>query len=218
METANDFLFLNEDMANKFNPFYEGEYLVIQTLPRNIELRVEYRSHDYYKAKSRCDIENFAHDYTSFGLRIFHQGQLWRVNCSGEATVLSKQQNWDVHPDYLAVHYNQNSDGEIVVHECSYPYFDSLKLTVNRYGESAEYWQPLTCLQSDNGREIDKCPNCGYSLIDDQDEEDEDTPVACIGCSNYHGELYGDAQLICAIHPYGCSDQICPDFEDNKNA
>lgn len=215
MDTPTDFLFLREDIADTYNPFYEGEYLVIITLPREMKLRVEYRSHDYHKAKSRCDIENMSHDYTSFAERIFHQGKLWRVNCNGEPVELSKQQDWHIHPDYLAAHRDRDSDGEIIVHDCSYPYFYSLKSKINRHGEAAQYWQPLTCLQEDSGREINACPNCGYQLIDVEDEdEDEDIPAACIGCSNYHGKFYGDndVQLICAIHPSGYTDKTCPDF------
>ncbi len=215
MDTPTDFLFLREDIAMRHNPFYEGEYLVIQTSPRRIKLHVEYRTYDYSKAVSRCELENLAHDYSSFAVRVFHEGKLWRFNINGHPTKPSEQQNWDIHPDYLAVHYDRNSDGEIVVHECSYPYFSSLKSLINRHGEAAEHWQPLTCLQEDEGREINACPNCGYSLVDDEDEdedEDDDVPTACIGCGNYDGEFYGDARLICAIHPYGCSDEICPDF------
>jgi hypothetical protein len=215
MDTPADFIFLREDIADRFNPFYQGEYLVIQTVPSRMKLHVEYHTHDYGKANSRCDIENFANDYTSFGVRIFHQGKLWRVNCNGEPVELSKQQNWQIHPDYLTVHRDRSSDGEIVVHNCSYPYFSALVARRNKYEEFIDIAQPLTCLQDDTGREINACPNCGYSLVEeDDDDEDEgcDIPIACIGCSNYHGEFYKDVPLVCGIHPYGSSDKTCPDF------
>lgn len=213
MDTLTDFRFLREDIADRHNPFYQGEYLVIQTSPRRMKLHVEYRTYDYSKAVSRCELENLANDYSSFAVRVFDEGKLWRLNINGHPTKPSEQQNWDIHPDYLAVHYDQNSDGEIVVHNCSYPYFSALVARRNKYGEFVDRTQPLTCLQKDEGREINTCPNCGYLLVEEE-EEDEDIPLACIGCSNYHGEFYKDVQLICAIHPYGYSSSTCPDFED----
>jgi hypothetical protein len=36
---------------------------------------------------------------------------------------------------------------------------------------------------------------------------------ACVGCSNYHGKVYGGNLLVCAIHPYGWDDNNCPDWE-----
>lgn len=37
--------------------------------------------------------------------------------------------------------------------------------------------------------------------------------VACIGCSHYHGQVYGGNLLVCAMHPHGWDDQNCPDWE-----
>lgn len=42
-------------------------------------------------------------------------------------------------------------------------------------------------------------------------------PSSCVGCKNYHGEIYGGNQLICGMHPYGWDDQDCPDFERADN-
>ncbi|MBD2568932.1 hypothetical protein [Anabaena lutea] len=36
---------------------------------------------------------------------------------------------------------------------------------------------------------------------------------ACIGCSNYHGQVYGGNLLVCAMHPHGCDDTSCPDWD-----
>ncbi|MBF2098015.1 MAG: hypothetical protein IGQ88_06525 [Gloeomargaritaceae cyanobacterium C42_A2020_066] len=36
---------------------------------------------------------------------------------------------------------------------------------------------------------------------------------ACVGCRNYHGQIYGDTLLVCAMHPYGWSEGECPDWE-----
>ncbi len=38
---------------------------------------------------------------------------------------------------------------------------------------------------------------------------------ACIGCSNYHGQVYGGNLLVCAMHPQGWDDASCPDWEKN---
>lgn len=39
---------------------------------------------------------------------------------------------------------------------------------------------------------------------------------ACIGCSNYHGQVYGGNLLVCAMHPLGWDDENCPDWENNR--
>ncbi|MBD2495310.1 hypothetical protein [Nostoc sp. FACHB-280] len=36
---------------------------------------------------------------------------------------------------------------------------------------------------------------------------------ACVGCNNYHGQVYGGNLLVCAMHPHGWDDQTCPDWE-----
>ncbi|MBD2213163.1 hypothetical protein H6G64_09110 [Calothrix sp. FACHB-156] len=36
---------------------------------------------------------------------------------------------------------------------------------------------------------------------------------ACIGCTNYHGQVYGGNLLVCAMHPHGWDDNNCPDWE-----
>jgi hypothetical protein len=38
---------------------------------------------------------------------------------------------------------------------------------------------------------------------------------ACIGCTNYHGKIYGGNLLVCAMHPYGWDDDYCPDWDGN---
>lgn len=38
-------------------------------------------------------------------------------------------------------------------------------------------------------------------------------PLACVGCRNYHGGIYGKKLLFCGIHPCGYSELTnCPDF------
>ncbi len=123
MDTPSDFKFLLESVAQDYNPYYENEYLIIQTYPREISLRVVNRFFDYKQAKNWCDLENFAHDYTSFGLRVFHQGKLYLVRSDGTPGEISNQQDWKIDPRYLNAHYDQNYEGEIIVCNCSYPYF-----------------------------------------------------------------------------------------------
>lgn len=36
---------------------------------------------------------------------------------------------------------------------------------------------------------------------------------ACAGCRHYHGQVYGNQLLVCAMHPYGCEAEVCPDWQ-----
>ncbi|OUL24798.1 MULTISPECIES: hypothetical protein [unclassified Nostoc] len=36
---------------------------------------------------------------------------------------------------------------------------------------------------------------------------------ACVGCTHYHGQVYGGNLLVCAMHPHGWDDNNCPDWE-----
>ncbi|MEB3214749.1 MAG: hypothetical protein VKN72_00595 [Nostocales cyanobacterium 94392] len=44
-------------------------------------------------------------------------------------------------------------------------------------------------------------------------EATAETNPACIGCRNYHGQVYNGNLLVCGIHPHGWEDQSCPDWE-----
>ena len=37
--------------------------------------------------------------------------------------------------------------------------------------------------------------------------------AACIGCSQYHGQVYSGNLLVCGMHPHGWDDASCPDWE-----
>ena len=37
---------------------------------------------------------------------------------------------------------------------------------------------------------------------------------ACIGCQHYHGHVYSGNLLVCGMHPYGWTDDNCPDWEE----
>lgn len=39
---------------------------------------------------------------------------------------------------------------------------------------------------------------------------------ACIGCANYHGQVYSGNLLVCGMHPYGWDDEQCPDWEQEN--
>lgn len=216
MDSQTEFKFLNESLADRFNPYQEGEYLIIQTYPCEYTLRVCQRTFNYESARSSCQFENMAHDYSSFDLRIFHNQKLWTVDFMGTPWRVSQEQDWKIHYCYFKANNDDNIDGEIVICRCSYPYFSSLRTFTNRYGECEEYWQPITCLEEDNGRDIDDCPNCNCTLIEldeDDNDEEESTPIVCRSCQNYHGQIYGNNLLICAIHPHGWDGENCPDFE-----
>ena len=43
----------------------------------------------------------------------------------------------------------------------------------------------------------------------------ENEHSACVGCSNYHGQVYGGNMFVCAMHPYGWDSENCPDWESN---
>ena len=36
---------------------------------------------------------------------------------------------------------------------------------------------------------------------------------ACVGCHQYHGQVYGGNLLVCGMHPYGWEGENCPDWE-----
>ena len=40
---------------------------------------------------------------------------------------------------------------------------------------------------------------------------------ACVGCNHYHGQIYGENLLVCAMHPYGWDDKDCPDWEGDSH-
>jgi hypothetical protein len=43
-------------------------------------------------------------------------------------------------------------------------------------------------------------------------------PVACRGCSYYHGQYYGGNLLVCALHPQGAEGDRCRDWEEEITA
>ncbi|BAZ18792.1 hypothetical protein NIES4071_106770 (plasmid) [Calothrix sp. NIES-4071] len=214
MDTKEDFVFLLEHAVERFNPYQEGEYLVVQTRS-GWRLHPLHRGFDYRTAKSFCELENMGSDYNHYSVRIIQQGKLHYVDCDGAATKLSKEQDWKIHEDYYNARYVENSECDIEVCSCSYPVFWSYKTCFNSDKEAVEVWHPVTCLVNDNDREIENCPNCGARLIEEDEEDEsweeeywEEAPEPCKGCK-YYGS---DSPLLCAVHPYGPVNDICPDY------
>lgn len=172
---------------------------MIQTYPVTFPLRVLLRSMDARKAKSSCEMENMGSDRSSYALRVNFAQTLYRVTMDGHRGGVSQEQFWKVDDQSLTT---WDADA-VVIHKCGYPYLD----VIGNY---------FTCLVDDS-REIDNCPNCGERLREDVEREEEKafltTPPACVGCSNYHGEIYKGIQFICAMHPNGVeNDSNCNDY------
>ncbi|NET00054.1 MAG: hypothetical protein F6K62_00230 [Sphaerospermopsis sp. SIO1G2] len=54
-------------------------------------------------------------------------------------------------------------------------------------------------------------PGFPYSV-----EATKERNPACIGCNNYHGQVYGGNLLVCGMHPHGWDDENCPDWESSS--
>lgn len=89
--------------------YHSGEYLVIQTYPISRKLKVTKRTFNYQEARSDCEIENLAHDYSHYSLRMYREGKLWDLNSDGTPDDLSEEQFWDIHPDYETAYWRLRS-------------------------------------------------------------------------------------------------------------
>ncbi|BDA76090.1 hypothetical protein CAL7716_102560 (plasmid) [Calothrix sp. PCC 7716] len=209
MDNPIDFQFLDEEFATAFNKVY----LIIRTHPVTATLYVAGTTNYKEKAISILESSNLGSDAYVFSLRIMQFGKLWNEDSS-----ISQQQDWQIHQEYRKASIDMTVDGEIIPCDCSYPLFSALGTCLNTENEAIEYWYYVTCLEEDNGRQVETCPNCGKTLHDENDEDNEDDeeksqPIACVGCKNYHGESYNGVDLICAIHPSGYNiSSNCPDW------
>lgn len=52
-----------------------------------------------------------------------------------------------------------------------------------------------------------------WPMLDSVEPSPEKHP-ACMGCRNYHGQVYSGNLLVCGMHPYGWEGENCPDWED----
>jgi DNA-directed RNA polymerase subunit M/transcription elongation factor TFIIS len=195
--------------------FAEGEYLVIQTYPRDKSLHYLLRTFNYQKACDRMLVENFGSDFAAFALRIASCGILYKVEANGTKGTISKEQDWKIEPSYLQANRDQDNEGQILVCNCSYPYYAPILIESSHHNDRTGC-PPLTCLVGDHGRVIVDCPNCNDTLFweEEGDDEEDDTlpPAVCTGCSNYYGQVYNGNKLICAMHPCGIQDEYCPDY------
>ena len=41
-------------------------------------------------------------------------------------------------------------------------------------------------------------------------------PIACRGCTHYHGRTYNGSFFVCAMHPYGAAGDVCLDWEADR--
>jgi hypothetical protein len=74
---------------------------------------------------------------------------------------------------------------------------------------SSDLWQMRAAIQKAGG--IVETVRVNYQIR--RPESSSPQPKACRGCCYYYGKRNGNAQLICAMHPYGPSDDICQDWE-----
>ncbi|MEC4985558.1 MAG: hypothetical protein SAJ37_20415 [Oscillatoria sp. PMC 1068.18] len=61
--------------------------------------------------------------------------------------------------------------------------------------------------------EIDDLVNDNDFTLTQKVEATSEYHPACIGCRNYHGQVYNGELLVCGMHPYGWDDENCPDWE-----
>jgi hypothetical protein len=199
MDTKEDFVFLTDDVADKFNPYQEGEYLVIQVHTKDILLRSLHRGFDYHAAKNFSDLIRLNNRGKHYYLRVIHLKKLYTVNWDGAPVKLAHQQDWKIHEDYYKRHHTENLDCRVETCVCSYPLFWSWEDYTHPNGDPDQLWRPMTCLIDDHGREVDNCPNCDKKLI---------ASKVCTGCKYYNDNFL----LACAVNPCGSVDNICPDY------
>lgn len=222
MDTNDEFIFLNPVIAERFNPLAEGEYIVIQTRTGSWRLHLLLRTFSYWQAENRCSMENMGADYSHYSIRIVHGGKLHRVDINGYPAQISKEQDWQLHPDYYNARYVNNEDCEIETCPCSYPVFWSWQNVAGAGGQIVRDWRALTCLVEDSARMVKHCPNCASPLLIDEDndpenEEDgwfgwgDEIPEVCEGCQYYSVEFAG-----CAIHPSGVEGDFCADYSQEQ--
>jgi hypothetical protein len=216
MDSPDDFVFLLEEVANRFNPLYEGEYLVIQVRSGNRRLYALHRGFNYQIAKDFAEMENLGSDYNHYTIRIIHNGKLHHVDASGHPTTESREQDWKIDSTYSHYPYlTEDRDCGIEVCECSYPVFWSWRSTNDSQGQPEEIWQAVTCLSQDHGRVVTLCPNCQRPLVEVEDYEEDwnfyfPIPETCVGCK-YYAHTY---EIVCALHPKGIEGNFCPDYSN----
>jgi len=72
-----------------------------------------------------------------------------------------------------------------------------------------EIFEPITDLYLEL-EQLAEGGDLGFTATIEPNAQDH---PACIGCSQYHGQVYGGNILVCGMHPYGWETQHCPDWE-----
>ena len=112
MDTKEDFKFLIGSIAEQYNPYQEGEYLVMQSCSGNLRLTPIYRSFDYRAAEKFREIENLGSDYQYYVTRVVHEGKLYYVDKNGAAISPSYEQDWKIHEEYYNARFVEELDCE----------------------------------------------------------------------------------------------------------
>ena len=73
---------------------------------------------------------------------------------------------------------------------------------------STDFWQMRAAIQKAGG--MVETVRVNYQIRRPASRLQE-RPKVCMGCRYYYGKSHGNAQLICAMHPFG-SDEACPDW------
>lgn len=223
MDTPENCLFINTRIAEGFNPYKEGEYLVVQIFPIDWPLRVIHRSFDYNAAtlvRKACLEDYFSHrdEHKYCELNVIHLRKLYYVDFDGVPVELSRQQDWKIHEDYFNARCTKSLDFKLSSCSCSYPLYWSWRDYTFPNGDFDELWHPKTCLIDDHGREVDNCPNCDSELMKVFSRQLTYTHMArknrrktLSGCASC--KYYSDNHLLpCAVHPCRPVDDICPDY------
>jgi hypothetical protein len=81
------------------------------------------------------------------------------------------------------------------------------------FTEFPQYFEELVDPFFDLYLGLDEFPTDTDGFVSSVEPTSEKYSV-CIGCKNYHGQVYGGNLLVCGMHPYGWeADGDCPDWE-----
>jgi hypothetical protein len=95
--------------------------------------------------------------------------------------------------------------------ELSEEFTEELQTTI--FTELDQYFEELVDPFFDLYLGLDEFPTDMEGFVSSVEPTSEKNS-ACIGCKNYHGQVYGGNLLVCGMHPYGWeADGDCPDWE-----
>lgn len=80
--------------------------------------------------------------------------------------------------------------------------------------EIDQYFEELVDPLFDFYLGLDELPDIPPDQFVSYVQPTEEKHSACVGCKNYHGNVYGGNLLVCGMHPYGWdAGGDCPDWE-----